>query len=99
MIRKESHLFSDFCDSPKVMIPGPYTEIIGKLVGYFFEQGSHNVKIQINKTYHIHIPENMIAISQAEFQKYLNHPVSILRTEKDFRIKPGDSESSTIYSP
>jgi hypothetical protein len=79
-------------------ILNPFTEIGGKLIGYSYENGSHNVKIQINKTYQIRIPENMIAISQAEFQKYLKHSISILRTEKDYRIRLGESESSTISS-
>jgi hypothetical protein len=76
-----------------LLLEDPWTEIGGKLIGYSYENGSHNIKIQINKTHQIRIPENMIAISQTEFQKYLEYPkVSILRTEKDFRIRPGESD-------
>jgi hypothetical protein len=76
-----------------LLLEDPWTEIGGKLIGYSYENGSHNIKIQINKTHQIRIPEKMIQISQTEFQKYLEYPkVSILRTEKDFRIRPGESD-------
>jgi hypothetical protein len=65
----------------------PFTELGGRPINYSYEGGTHTLTIQINKTYQIRIPEDMIQLSRTEFQKYLSYPkVSILRTDTDYRI-------------
>jgi hypothetical protein len=71
----------------KSLILKPWTEIKGRLVDYAYKNESHLLYIQTTITFQIRIPKNLIKLSRKAFEKYLEcNKVSIMRTEKDFRI-------------